>query len=171
MKFKKFIVFLNIFLFFSIFKLLADEQGPQKIGKFDNWSVYAKSKTLCYMIAEPLKSEGKYTMRGRVRIVVYRNSEEINNKNVLAIEFGYSFPENEKALITIDNNKNFELSTFAQTAWTGPNTKTDKEIINEMIKGNKLIALGKSKRGTKTKDTYSLKGFSKAFKKIKNYCG
>ena len=58
------------------------------------------------MIAEPLKSEGKYTMRGRVRIVVYRNSEEKNNKNVLAIEFGYSFPENEKALITIERGLN-----------------------------------------------------------------
>ncbi len=171
MKFKKFIVFLNILLFFSIFKLSAEEQGPKKLGEFNNWSVYAKSKTLCYMIAEPLKSEGKYNLRGRVRIVVYRNSEEKNNKNVLGIDFGYSFPENEKAIITLDNNKKFELSTFAQTAWTGTNTKTDKEIINEMIKGNKLIALGKSKRGTNTKDIYSLKGFSKAFKKIKDYCG
>ena len=40
-----------------------------------------------------------------------------------------------------------------------------------MEKGNKLVALGKSKRGTDTKDTYSLSGFSKAFEKISKYCG
>jgi hypothetical protein len=40
-----------------------------------------------------------------------------------------------------------------------------------MIKGNVLIALGQSKKGTQTKDTYDLKGFSKAFKEIRNYCG
>ena len=39
-----------------------------------------------------------------------------------------------------------------------------------MLKGNKLIALGESKRGTKTRDTYSLSGFRKAFNEINNYC-
>ena len=39
-----------------------------------------------------------------------------------------------------------------------------------MIKGNKLVALGQSRRGTKTKDTYSLDGFAKAYYEINNYC-
>lgn len=170
MKFRKFIVFFNFFLLLSCFKILAEDGGPQKLGKFDNWIVYAKSKSLCYMIAEPAKLEGKYNLRGRVRIVVYRNSEK-KDKNIVGIDFGYSFPEYSKAVIKIDSKKSFELSTFGQTAWTSPDTKTDKEIINQMIKGDTLIALGKSKRGTDTKDTYSLKGFLKAFKKIKNHCG
>ena len=46
-------------------------------------------------------------------------------------------------------------------------TKKDKKIIEAMIKGDKLIAFGQSRRGTKTKDTYSLNGFAKAFNKIK----
>jgi hypothetical protein len=109
-------------------------------------------------------------MRGRVRIVVYRNSKK-KEKNLVGFDFGYSFPENSKASIKIDSKKTFKLSTFGQTAWTGSKTKSDKEIINEMIKGNVLIALGQSKKGTQTKDTYDLKGFSKAFKEIRNYCG
>ena len=36
--------------------------------------------------------------------------------------------------------------------------------------GNKLNAFGQSKRGTKTKDTYSLNGFAQAFNKINDYC-
>jgi len=171
MKFKEIIVFFSFLLFLFSFKVLAENEGVKKLGKYGNWSVYSKSKTLCYMIAEPEKSEGKYTVRGRVRIVVYRNSEKIENNNVVGFDFGYSFLKNADATIEIDAKESFQLNTFGQTAWTGTKTKTDKQIINEMTKGSKLIALGKSKRGTSTKDTYSLSGFTKAFKKINNYCG
>ena len=121
------------------------------------------------MIAQPEKSEGKYKVRGRVRIVIYRNNLENQNENALGIDFGYTFPENSKAKIEIDKKK-FKLATFGQTAWTGSKTKKDKKIIKAMLKGNKLIALGESKRGTKTKDIYSLSGFTKAFNEINNYC-
>ena len=39
-----------------------------------------------------------------------------------------------------------------------------------MIKGDKLTAFGNLKRGTKTKDTYSLNGLQKPFNKINDYC-
>ena len=148
---------------------MADNEGTKKIGSFDNWSVYAKSKSLCYMISQPEKSEGEYKVRGRVRIVIYRNNLENQNENALGIDFGYTFPENSKAKIEIDKKK-FKLATFGQTAWTGSKTKKDKKIIKAMLKGNKLVALGESKRGTKTKDIYSLSGFTKAFNEINNYC-
>ena len=65
-------------------------------------------------------------------------------------------------MIEIDNKKKFKLNTFGQTAWTASKTKKDKKIIEAMIKGDKLVAFGQSRRGTKTKDTYSLNGFAKA---------
>ena len=40
-----------------------------------------------------------------------------------------------------------------------------------MIKGSKMVAVGTSSRGTKTKDTYSLSGFTKAYKAINKACG
>ena len=40
-----------------------------------------------------------------------------------------------------------------------------------MRKGIDLEVFGKSKRGTDTRDLYSLKGFSKAYNKIKETCG
>ncbi len=121
------------------------------------------------MIAQPEESEGEYKVRGRVRIVIYRNNLENQNENALGIDFGYTFPKNSVAKIEIDK-KRFKLATFGQTAWTGSKTKKDKKIIKAMLKGNKLIALGESKRGTKTKDIYSLSGFTKAFNEINNYC-
>ena len=179
MNFRNFVILINLSLLLFSFEVLSDtnsdnaiplNEGTKKIGSFYNWSVYAKSKSLCYMIAQPKKSEGEYNVRGRVRIVVYRNNYENQNKNALGIDFGYSFAENSKVSIEIDNRKKFKLSTFGQTAWTGSKIKNDKKIINAMINGNELVALGKSKRGTKTKDIYSLVGFAKAFNEINNYC-
>ena len=113
------------------------------------------------MISKPNKSEGKYTLRGRVSIVVARRPKE-RSKNFIGIDFGYSFAEKEIVKIVIDKNVIFELDTFHQTAWTNPAEKSqqDDAIINEMIKGSKLEAFGKSSRGTVTTDYYSLKGFS-----------
>ena len=39
------------------------------------------------MITQPVKSEGEYKVRGRVRIVVYRNNLESQNKNAVGIDF------------------------------------------------------------------------------------
>ena len=170
MNFKYAAILINFFLLVFSFKVMSDNEGTKKIGSFEKWSVYAKSKSLCYIIAQPEKSEGEYKVRGRVRIVIYRNNLENKNKNAVGIDFGYSFTENSKAIIEIDNKNKFKLNTFGQTAWTASKTKKDKKIIEAMIKGDKLIAYGKSKRGTKTKDTYSLNGFAKAFNKIIDYC-
>ena len=170
MNFKYTKILINFFLLVFSLKVMSDNEGTKKIGNFEKWTVYAKSKSLCYMIAQPEKSEGEYKVRGRVRIVVYRNNLESQNKNAVGIDFGYSFNENSKAFIEIDSKNKFKLNTFGQTAWTASKAKKDKKIIEAMIKGDKLIAFGQSKKGTKTKDTYSLNGFAKALNKINNYC-
>ena len=170
MNFKYSTILISFFLLAFSFNAMSDNEGTKKIGSYEKWSVYAKSKALCYMIAQPEKSEGEYKVRGRVRIVVYRNNLENQNKNAVGINFGYSFAENSKASIEIDNRNKFKLNTFGQTAWTASKTKKDKKIIEAMIKGDELIAFGKSKRGTKTMDTYSLNGFADALNKINDYC-
>ena len=170
MNFKYTAILINFFLLVFSFKVMSDNERTKKIGNYEKWSVYAKSKSLCYIIAQPEKSEGEYKVRGRVRIVIYRNNLENKNKNAVGIDFGYSFTENSKAIIEIDNKNKFKLNTFGQTAWTASKTKKDKKIIEAMIKGDELIAFGKSKRGTKTMDTYSLNGFADALNKINDYC-
>ena len=170
MKFKIF----NICCFLFLTNIpLADENKYVKQGDYKTWSVFAKkNKELCYAIAMPIKSKGSYTLRGRVSIVVARRPKE-DSKNFIGIDFGYAFPDDAKVKITIDQNTDFELHTFGQTAWTDPKDKSklDDVIINEMIKGIDLEVFGKSKRGTDTRDLYSLKGFAKAYKKIKETCG
>ena len=160
------------FLFFTTISL-SNDGSYVKHGDFESWSVFAKkNKELCYTIAKPLKSEGSYNLRGRVSMVVARRPKE-KSKNFVGIDFGYAFSDNAKVKIVIDKENDFELHTFEQTAWTSPKdeSKLDDIIINAMIKGLNLEVFGRSERGTDTRDIYSLKGFAKAFSKIKETCG
>ena len=162
---------------FLIFFLLTNysytiEKKWFKKGKYKDWEVYAKAdKDICYTIAKPTKMEGEYNLRGRVDAVVALNNN-IKKKFYVGFDFGYSFADNEKVKLTIDNKIKFNIDTFAQTAWINStkNPKLDIEIIEAMKKGSILVAEGTSIRGTDTKDTYSLIGFSKALKKLKDVC-
>ena len=143
-----------------------------KKGKYNDWEVYAKSdKDICYATARPRKMEGKYNSRGRVDLVVAMKNN-YKNKYYVGFDFGYTFLENGKVKLIIDEDIIFEIDTFAQNAWINSTKYPDLNIkvIEAMKKGYVLIAKGTSIKGTETKDTYSLVGFTKAFKKVKNVC-
>ena len=130
-----------------------------------------KKKNLCYIITQPIKSEGKYKIRGKINLLVGRQTKN-KKENFIALDFGYPFREGTTAEIIIDDKFVFKLNTFDETAWTKYSEveKLSEKIIKAMIKGNSLLAVGVSNRGTLTKDFYSLKGFSKAFRKLKKVC-
>ena len=46
----------------------------------------------------------------------------------------------------------------------------DKEIITAMKRGAKAVITGRSSRGTKTEDTFSLKGFTAAVEDASKRC-
>ena len=50
------------------------------------------------------------------------------------------------------------------------NGQEDLKLIAAMKRGERMIVDGKSNRGTTTKDTYSLKGFSSAYQAISAKC-
>ena len=52
----------------------------------------------------------------------------------------------------------------------GKDAKTDKQLVEQLKAGGQAVIKGKSKRGTLTTDTFSLKGFSKAYNKISTAC-
>ena len=165
----------KVFLIFFILINSANsiEKKWLKKGQFEDWEVYTKaSKDICYAIAKPNKMEGAYNLRGRVDVIVALNNN-IKNKYYVGFDFGYSFADKDKVKLTIDDEVVFNIDTFAQTAWINSSDSPNLEIkiIEAMKKGKILVAEGTSKRGTDTKDYYSLIGFTKAFKKLKDVCG
>ena len=152
--------FIKLFFFISFLflfnNLLADiEKG--------NWN-FVKENNYCYIGSLPVNSdipEGK--KRGDVYILVYR----INNNpdTIIQINSGYPYKNEESVNVKIDK-KNYEFYADEDSAWTN----NDKEVVHAMKKGVKLTVSGISSRGTKTVDTYTLKGFTVAYNKLTKDC-
>ncbi len=146
-------------------------QGIERLGDFGDWSAFQfveNGNKACYMASQPKKAEGDYKKRGDVyAIVTHRPGEKLRDEvSVLA---GYSYKEGSAVKVAIGGQA-FELFTQGDGAWA-KDKKADEALVKAMIKGSSLVAKGTSSRGTQTTDTYSLKGFSKAYAAIGKACG
>ena len=149
----------------------AQAQGIKTIGIFGDWSAFQFSEDgnpACYMSSEPTKATGNYKKRGEVfAIVTHRPAEKrIGEVSIIA---GYSYQKDSTVEIAI-GKQNFSLFTQDDGAWA-LDAASDKELIQAMRKGNRMVVKGTSARGTLTTDTYSLKGFPKAYRAIGKACG
>ena len=146
--------------------------GTEILGTFDDWTAYVFSDNggkVCYMATEPIKSEGKYKIRDDVFLfVTHRIADKtFDTVNVMA---GYTYKTGSKPTFKVDKKQTVTLVSHADTAWT-KDTKTDKLLVDQMRAGGKAVLKGTSRRGTLTTDTFSLKGFTKAYQAIQKACG
>ena len=141
------------------------------LGTFDNWSAYSYddgTDRVCYIASQPTKSQGKYSRRDDVFLIVTHrpNDKSFDVVNTVA---GYTYKNTSKPQLTIDKNKAIELKRYEDRAWA-KDSATDQKLVQEMKKGSSAVLIGTSARGTKTTDTFSLKGFSKAYEAINKAC-
>jgi hypothetical protein len=144
--------------------------ADKSLGTFKVWSAMSfaeDDKTVCMMWSQPEKSEGKYKKRGEVFVfVTHRPGDREMNK--VSFETGYTFKDPSKVRVTIDG-KAYTLYTDGSTAWSY-NSKDDSRMVKAMRAGNTMIMEGTSSRDTKTRDTYSLGGFTAAHNTINKAC-
>lgn len=143
----------------------------ERLGVYRHWIAYThkeKGNKICYIATRPTKEEGKYSRRGDVAAFI-THRPYLKELDQVSFAAGYDFRPKSNATLWIDNQK-FELFTHADRAWA-PDEKMDQTLVKSMIKGTKMVVYGLSERGTKTKDTYSLLGFTDAYKKATQSCG
>jgi invasion protein IalB len=143
----------------------------RSLGSFGTWSAMVDGsggKKLCYVGSAPKKSEGNYTSRDDVHLLVtHRPAEKVRGE--ISITAGYTFREGKDAEAQIDG-KTFKLFTRGDNAWAY-DAAADRAIVAAMKAGKTLIVRGTSSRGTATTDTYTLAGFSAAMAAIDKACG
>ena len=161
-----FLSFLTLFGYVGI----AAAATPQILGEYGDWIAYYyrdNAGPVCYMASTPKKDEGKYSKRGDIFVVVTHRPNE-KSYDVVNINAGYTYKKNTQVELKI-GAKTFYLFTDGDKAWAMKD-KDDKDIVSAMKRGSRMIVDGVSSRGTKTKDTYSLTGFTSAYKAISNKC-
>lgn len=151
----------------------AAAQTGELIGQTGEWKSYrtgSGENSVCFITSTPIKLEGKYDRnnRGETRVFVTHHGRDSENRGVVSSVAGYRFEEGRDVIFSIDG-KTYNLFSVDTRAWaTKP--EQDRALVKSMKRGSKLKITGISSRGNKTVDTYSLKGFTAAMKKIDKAC-
>ena len=168
------IMFLFLFYFFSTKKVNSEGESLVCPGLklFKNWCAgehIENNEKACLVVARPQRSQGNYTKRGTTTITIYHLLTQ-DSQGVFYTTAGYIYKNASFVTINIDKKNEFELRLIENdSAWTDDDS-IDQDIIKAMKKGNTMKVIGYSKRGTKTTDTYSLMGFTAAYKYISQIC-
>lgn len=146
-------------------------QEPQPLGSHRDWHTFTftdDGNKICFMASAPTKAEGDYTSRGDVFLMVtHRPAEQA--VNVVSVNAGYTYKAGSQVRATV-GDKTFELFTDQDNAWAR-DSATDRQLVEAMKAGINLVVRGTSSRGTLTTDTYSLLGFTSAYREISTACG
>jgi hypothetical protein len=144
--------------------------AAERIAQFERWEVVTFEEdgaTGCYIMSRPEKEEGNYTERGPVAAFVTHRPAR-NEIGVVSIAAGYAYDASKAPRVEI-GGESFNLFAEGENAWAHDND--DPRIVDAMKRGNNMIVIGVSERGTETRDTYSLIGFTRASQAAAEACG
>ena len=153
----------------------AQAQSTNRVAAETDWSVFVEDNpTECWGVSTPKETvnskNGRVVAvnRGQTLLMVfYRPSA--GAKGQVAFTGGYPFASGSTVNMNISGNS-FELFTEGEWAWPAT-TADDAKIIAAMKRGASAILSGRSGRGTQTKDTFSLLGFTAAVGDAGKRCG
>ena len=142
---------------------------PKRIGKYKNWEsfVYTDDKgKVCFAQTIPLERGPKNFKREPSRLfVTFRKAEKI--KNEISITSGHEY---KPSSVTAKTGKNeFSFLSQGNFAWLIDNEE-EYNLIKTMKKASKLSVTATAKNGSKTKDLYSMMGFTKAYNAARKSC-
>ncbi len=153
----------------------AQEQSKNRVAAKTDWSIFVEDNPKeCWGVSSPKETvntrDGNVVAvrRGEVLLFTfYRPSAEV--KGQVTFTGGYPFAPGSTVNLNISGTE-FELFTEGEWAW--PATPADDaKIITAMKRGAQAVATGRSGKGTVTKDTFSLLGFSAALEEAETRCG
>jgi len=149
----------------------ARADARQLLGSYRDWDAFLLKKQnnekICYMISVPKDTHPKNVRRGDIYITV-KHRPRTKVKNEINVVVGYPFKKNSTSKVVIDK-RSYTLFTSGDGAWAY-DAKQDTAMAAAMKRGNVLYVHGVSSRGTKTKDKYSLSGFTAAHNAITKAC-
>jgi invasion protein IalB len=146
--------------------------GAVLLGQFGDWGAYRatpEGKKVCFALSKPTSATTEPAGRSRdpsYAFVSTRPAEKV--KNEVSMIVGYPQKAGFDASASI-GSANFVLYTQNDGAWV-KNAAEEPQMVDAMRKGSDLVIKSESSRGTKSIDTYSLKGIAQALDKVAEEC-
>jgi hypothetical protein len=139
------------------------------ISKHADWDASQRrvgKERVCYISSLPKKSRGKYKKRGEASVIVAHWPKRKRWAEV-TVNAGYRYKPKSEVVIRIGGADHRLFTSGGQAyAYKGE----DGKLVRAMRAGASMIVVGVSSKGTRTVDTYSLKGISAALKAIDAEC-
>jgi len=146
-------------------------QAIKQLGLFDAWEANTsteRGQRVCFMVSDPTKKEPAEARRGVVQAFV-THRPGAKERDVVSFSLGYPIKQ-ASAVRAIIGGKTIAMTGDGEMAWA-KDAAGDKALVQAMMSGAAMTVAAESERGTKTVDTYSLKGFATAYKEINKACG
>ena len=163
------IIITNILWLFIVFNLSSAAE-PKSVGKFKNWETFTYNDSkgkVCFAQTIPTERSPKNVKRDESRLfVTFRKKEKI--KNEISITSGHIYKQSSVIAKSGKNEFSFSQSQ-GKFAWI-PDNEEEFNLIKVMKKASKLSIAASDLNGNKTKDLYSMMGFTKAYNTAKKSC-
>ncbi len=151
------------------------QESTNRVAAKTDWFVFVEDNPKECWIVSPNKESvntrnGRVVSvrRGKIRLFVsFRPDAGV--KGEVSFTGGYPFAKGSTVEMDIDGAK-YELFTEGEWAWAA-SPADDVKITNAMKRGAKAVLTARSQRGTVTKDTFSLLGFTAAMAEAEARCG
>ncbi len=142
------------------------------LGQFSDWGAYKATpggKKICFALSKPTSAVTDPVGRNRdpsYAFVSTRPAEKVVNEVSMIV--GYPQKPGVDATATI-GSASYVMYTQNDGAWV-KNAAEEAQMVEAMRKGADMVVKSVSTHGTKTTDTYSLKGLSQALDKVAEEC-
>lgn len=152
----------------------AQDKSDNRVAAKTDWSVFVENNPKeCWSVSVP--TETVNTREGRV---VAANRDDIllmvffrpdaGAKGQVAFTGGYPFRDGSQVSMEISGTA---FSLFTEGDWAWPASEADDaKIVAAMKRGSNAVLTGVSSRGTTTRDTFSLLGFTAATEDAEKRC-
>lgn len=146
--------------------------AQQVLGTFGDWTAFKDDDgKACFMATAPTTAKGNYTRRGDPYLMVLKRINS-DGPDEVSIEAGYPYKGDSQvdiAIVVGGKTVSHKMFTKGSNAWAWSG-EDDRAISQAIRAGSKVTVRGVSTRGTKTTDTYSLKGSTAAYRAISQAC-
>lgn len=164
---------LTLLLALSVTAEALAQSKPRRLSTHQDWDAMISgsgSSKVCYVISVPKKTwiSRSGARRGDIYLTVTHRpafgvTDEVN------VVVGYPIRQGSEARISVDGQHRYQFFTEGSGAWAY-DPKDDRSVVAAMKAGVNLEVRATSQRGTNTRDTFSLRGFTAAYNAASQAC-
>lgn len=149
------------------------QESENRVAAETDWSVFVEeSPQECWAVSAPRETlntrGGQPVDVRRGDILLFATYRPGSSAPEISFTGGYPFAGDSTVGVTIGTNE-FQLFVDGEWAWAG-SPEEDQRIFAAMRAGAEAVLTARSSRGTNTRDTFSLFGFTAATEEAARQC-